>query len=175
MQCAVRADGRQPRPKHEVVNLWTRAMDHTTQAIRDFFGIQQSYPLPYGGPVYQGRNSVDRRELAGGPKPDWLWRVENGKFYYLFEGDKIESRDLVYWTADKVLPRLQAQGLKRIFFEPVHESDFTELAFACHAETGWHGDLYCSSVCGSHRYVRPSSSVAGRRGTTWRTRRAGSG
>lgn len=142
------------RAKHEVVNMWTRAMEFTGDIIRGFFGIKLCEPLPDGGPSYEGKVYIDRSELANGPQDDWLWREENGRFYFMLEGDKVESHDFLRWTADKILPRLQQRGVKRLkFTQPIHESDFTELAFAYKAQTGWHGDLYCSSVCGSHRYI----------------------
>ncbi|MCY3019442.1 MAG: hypothetical protein NTW87_10510 [Planctomycetota bacterium] len=158
-------DARKGRPKHEAVDLWTRACDHTAGIIRGFFGIKPCEPLLTGTPAYTGRNSVAREELAGGRKRDWLWRAENGKFYFLLEGDRIESHDFLYWLADKKLPQLRAQGVTRVTCEPVHESDFTELAFAYHAETGWHGDLFVASICGSQRY-RPAPFYDGWRG--WR-------
>jgi hypothetical protein len=58
---------------------------------------------------------------------------------------------------------LKARGLERVWVEPVHESDFTEDAFAFHAETGWHGDLTVCSICGSRRYV-PAECFDGWRG-----------
>jgi hypothetical protein len=158
-------DQRRGRAKNEVVDLWTRASDHATGLIRGFFGIKPCEPLLTGTPAYTGRNSVERTELAGGRKRDWIWLAEKGKFYFLLEGEKIESHDFLYWLADKKLPKLHAQGIKRVFFEPVHESDFTELGFAYHAETGWHGDLICASICGSQRY-RPAAFYDGWRG--WR-------
>ncbi len=142
-----------PLPANKVIDLWTRAVDYTGEKIRAIFGITPCEPIPFGGPSYAGRNSVPRSELAGGRKPDWLWEAKDGKFYFLLEGERIESHDFLYWTADKILPKMHEQGLKRILFEPIHESDFTELCFANHAETGWHGDLVCTSICGSHRYV----------------------
>ena len=151
------------RAAHEVVDMWTRAMDYTTEIIRGYFGITQCEPLPTGGPLYQGRNSVPREELAGGPQDDWLWRVKDGKFYFLLEGDEIESHDFLYWTADKVLPRLHEQGIRRVSFEPVHESDFTEGCMDFHAQTGWHNDLVVTSICGSRRYV-PAQFYDGWRG-----------
>ncbi|MFA6292933.1 MAG: hypothetical protein WC637_14180, partial [Victivallales bacterium] len=151
------------REKHEIVNMWTRACDYTAEIIRGFFGVKTCQPLLGGGPVYKGRNSVPRGELAGGPQPDWLWTHENGKFYFRLEGEKIERREFLYWLADKKLPQLHARGLKRIMFEPVHESDFTEDAFSYHAQTGWHGDLVVCSICGSRRYV-PADCYDGWRG-----------
>ncbi|MHB9023669.1 MAG: hypothetical protein ACYC7E_05760 [Armatimonadota bacterium] len=141
------------RAPHEIVNMWTRASDHSTQIIRDFFGITQSYPIyPCGdGAPPAGRVYVDRSELADGPQDDWMWRQENGKFYYMRDGEKVESRDILYWTADHTLPKLHAQGVTRMQ-TLCHESDFTALAFAYHAETGEHGELHVASVCGSHRY-----------------------
>jgi len=154
------------RPRHEVIDMWTRAMEYTGDLIRGYFGIKLCHPLPSDGPHYAGKVNVDRSELAGGPQEDWLWREENGKFYFMLEGDKVESRQMPYWMADTVFPRLAAKGCKRVsFIQPFHESDFTELAFAYHAQTGWHSDLYVTSVCGSHRYV-PSEFYDGWRG--WR-------
>lgn len=155
-----------PRAEHEIVNLWTRAMEYTGDIIRGFYGIELCVPQPYGEAAFSGRVSIRREELAGGPREDWLWREENGKFYFRLDGEDIESHDLLYWMADKLLPRLHGRGLRRLsLIQPVHESDFTEMAFAYHAQTGWHGDLYVSSVCGSHRYV-PSAFYDGWRG--WR-------
>ena len=151
------------RQKHEEVNLWTDAYDYTTQIIRDFFGIKTCQPLLSGMPREIGRNSVPRSELAGGRKDDWLWKVENGKFYFKQDEEWVESHDKLYWIADKLLPRLKAQGVERVMFEPVHESDFTEELFANHAEIGWHSDLTVSSICGSRRYV-PAEFYDGWRG-----------
>ncbi|MHB9024772.1 MAG: hypothetical protein ACYC7E_11465 [Armatimonadota bacterium] len=161
-----------PRPKHEVIDMWTRAHEYTGQIIRDFYGITLCHPLPCDGPHYNGRVNIDRKELANGPQPDWLWRVEDGKFYFMLEGDKIESHDFLYWTADKVLPRMAEKGIKRLrFIQPVHESDFTELCFGYKAEQGWHGDFYCTSVCGSHRYV-PADFFGGWQGWEYMARKA---
>jgi hypothetical protein len=151
------------RGKHDEVNMWTEAMDYTTQIIRDFFGIKHCYPLVGGSPSYVGKCQVPREELAKGQQDNWLWKIEDNKFYFLLEGDKIESHDFLYWVADKKLPKLHEAGLKRVWFEPVHESDFTEDCFAFHAQTGWHGDLTVCSICGSRRYV-PSQFYDGWRG-----------
>jgi hypothetical protein len=165
-------DPRRGRPTHEVVDLWTRASDHASGIIRGFFGLKHCEPLLTGTPAYTGRNSVAREELAGGRKRDWLWKADKGKFYFLIEGQKIESHDFLYWVADKKLPALHAQGVSRVTFEPVHESDFTELAFAYHAETGWHGDLNVASICGSQRY-RPAAFYDGWRGWRYLAEKAG--
>lgn len=151
------------RPKHEVVNMWTRAMEYTGDIIRGFFGIKPCVPDPYERLELfsSGKVCVDRSELAGGPKDDWRWREENGRFYFLpAGGDKVESHDLLAWIADHALPELKTKGIRRLWIDPVHESDFTEMAFAYHAQTGWHGDLHVSSVCGTHRYV-PSAFFGG--------------
>ncbi len=158
-----------PRRKHEVVNMWTRAMEHTGDIIRGFYGIKPSVPLAdpvlENRPLHRGKVHIDREELAKGPQDDWLWREENGRFYFMLDGEKVESHDLLRWTADKTLPLMHEKGIKRMYSHTVHESDFTALAFAYHAQTGWHGDLYCSSVCGSHRYV-PAEFYGG--WTAWR-------
>ncbi|HEY3417060.1 MAG TPA: hypothetical protein VGM23_09275 [Armatimonadota bacterium] len=159
------------RPRHEVVNMWTRAMEHSTEIIRGFFGIKNCEPRLSGGPHYHGRNSVPREELANGRQPDWLWQIEDGKFYFLLEGEKIESRDFLYWVGDTVLPRLQERGYQHVWFEPVHESDFTEGCFDFHAQTGWHSDLVVTSICGTRRYV-PSQFYDGWRGWNYLAARA---
>ncbi|HEY3415911.1 MAG TPA: hypothetical protein VGM23_03410 [Armatimonadota bacterium] len=156
-----------PRAAHEVVNMWTRAHEYTGQIIRDFYGITLCAPLPADSPVgVAGTSSIDRAALAKGPQDDWLWRQEHGKFYFMLDGEKIESHEFLDWTADHVLPRMAAQGIKRLrLIQPIHESDFSEMAFAYHAETGWHGDLHVSSVCATHRYA-PAEFFGGWRG--WR-------
>ena len=150
-----------PRPKHEVVNMWTRAMEYTGDIVRGFFGIKLCPTLPViehpsVANIFwptKGQAATSRKELAKGPQDDWLWREEKGKFYFLLEGEKVESHDLLRWIADKVLPGMHKLGLKRYYLGAVHESDFTEFAFDYKAQTGWHGETFCSSICGSHRYV----------------------
>ncbi len=158
-------DPKTPRPRHEVIDMWTRACDMTAEIIRGYFGIKHCQPLPTGGPVYAGRNSIPREELKGGRKKDWLWSYDSkkGEFYFHLDGEKIPRRDFLYWVADKKLPQLHKRGVRRVMFEPIHESDFTEDAFAFHAETGWHGDLTVCSICGSRRYV-PAQCYDGWRG-----------
>ncbi len=156
---------------HDVVDMWTRAMDYTTKVIRGYFGITHCQPLLGGGPVYAGRNSVPREELVNGPQPNWLWKQENGKFYFMLQGEQIERRDFLYWLADTKLPELKERGITRVWFEPIHESDFTEDAFSYHAETGWHGDLVVCSICGSRRYV-PAECYDGWRGWTYLAEKA---
>ena len=148
-------EGRAP---HEIVNMWTRALEHTGDIIRGFFGIKNCYPIPSGSvPVFAGKNSCSIAESREGPRPDWGWRIEGNKFYLkLLDGEnveEVESHDYLHWTADHILPRLAAAGVHRTALDhPIHESDFSELAFLCHAQIGWHSDIYCSSVCGTHRY-----------------------
>jgi hypothetical protein len=153
------------RAPHQIVDMWTRACDHTAAVIRGFFGITPCQPLLSDSPNYAGRNSVAREELIDGPQPNWLWQEDNGKFYFLLDGEKIERRELLYWLADTKLPQLKAQGMTRLSLEPIHESDFTEDAFAYHAQTGWHGDLTVCSICGSRRYV-PAECYAANRSLT---------
>jgi len=160
------------RPQHEVIDMWTRAMDHSSGIIRGFFGIQPSRPQPHldsgGEPLFPEGSKVYVRtaaEVADGPKDDWMWRVEDDKFYFIFRGEKVESHDVQYWMADNVLPELHEKGLTRVSSWWVGQSDFTELCFMNHAQKGWHGDLTVSSVCGVQRFA-PSEFYGGWRG--WR-------
>lgn len=168
------AEGRQ---KHEIVNMWTRAMDHTGDIIRGFFGIRNCYPVASGSvPIFAGKVSCSIAESREGPQPDWGWRLKGDKFYVLLrdgeEVHEVESRDYLHWTADHILPRLAALGVHRTALDhPIHESDFSELAFLCHAQIGWHSDIYCASVCGTHRY-RPADFWGGWEGWNYYRDRA---
>jgi hypothetical protein len=154
---------RQPRKKHEVIDMWTRASDFTAETIRGYFGIKPCVPLLSGGPVISGRACVSREAFKDGRKDNWIWSYDKGEFYYHYDGEKIARRDFLYWVADKKLPQLHEEGIRRVSFQPIHESDFTEEAFAFHAETGFHGDLTVCSICGSRRYV-PAQCFDGWRG-----------
>jgi len=157
----------EPRPKHEVVNLWTRAMEYTGERIRSRYGMELEPPKPNATATFNGTWGVHYAQTADGPKDDWQWRVEDETFYFLLDGDKIESHDLLYWVADTLLPRVATTGRHHFSLTqvPTHQSDFTELGFARKAEAGWHSDLHVSSVCGSQRYA-PAAMYDGWRG--WR-------
>jgi len=156
-----------PRRPHELANMWTRASDYTGGLIRDRYGIKVSPPQPTMWQNQDGKSSAPVREVAEGPKDDWAWRVDGDKFYFKFEGDEIESHDLLYWFADKMLPQFAARHARCAFIIdlPIHESDFTEYRTARKVDGGWHGDMHIVSVCGTHRF-RPASMYDGWRG--WR-------
>jgi len=163
--------GNRPRPQHAVIDLWTRAFDYTREVIAGFFGIKPARPAIIGGPDFHGQNSISREDLPLGPQKDWMWKVEGGKFYFQLMGEKIESHDLLHWYGDRVLPKLAERGVKRFFMEVVLESDFTEDAFAYHAETGWHGDLHVGSVCATRRNV-PAEFFGGWKGWNYMAAKA---
>lgn len=158
----------QPRAQHEIANMWTRAMEYTGDSIRDQFGMKISPPRPNATPTFQGKWGVNHRDTLGTPGTDWRWEVgPDDRFYFLLEGQRIESRELLYWVADEMLPQYAEQGRRHFSLTqiPIHQSDFTEMGFARKADAGWHSDLHVSSVCGTHRYV-PADMYDGWRG--WR-------
>jgi hypothetical protein len=56
-------------------------------------------------------------------------------------------------VADKILPRLARQGIRRFFPEVMSQSDVTEYGLKRKLDDGMHGELHCSSVCSTHRFL----------------------
>ena len=52
-----------------------------------------------------------------------------------------------------MLPLLAKRGIRRFFPEVMSESDVTQLGMRRKLDGGVHGDLHCSSVCATHRFL----------------------
>jgi hypothetical protein len=88
-----------------------------------------------------------------------------GRLRVTIMGEEVDSTETLDLVAEKVLPRLAEQGIRRFFPIPSHESDVTELGLSRKLDSGIHGDHICASVCASHRFF-PSEFWGGIKG--WR-------
>lgn len=93
-------------------------------------------------------------------------RVANGCLRMSIGGEEVDSTEVPYAIAERVLPLLAAQGIKRFFPEVMSESDVTAHGMKRKLDNGVHGDLHCSSVCATHRFF-PSEFWGGIK--AWKT------
>ena len=121
-------------PEHEARNLWWEA-----------------YELVYGGlkQRYKVVHSVVRPEAGCEFYATW---PEKGRLRVSILGEEVDSTEMLYLTADKLLPVLAEQGIRRFFPIDAHASDVTELGMKRKLDNGIHGDLLCASVCATHRF-----------------------
>ncbi len=119
--------------EHLMRDRWLRALEEAQRVMRDAFGIRKPYLLPETGVLY--RCGLD----------------EQGKLLVYIAGEPHEPQDtLAGWA--KYLPALAAAGVRRIFPEPMAESDITEIGYDYKIQTGVHGDLVMSSICNVWEY-----------------------
>ena len=119
--------------EHEAHDLWwaTRAFVYGLSCGQ--FGITPTAPVPEVGLKYQTR-------------------VSEGRLLMNIGGEEVDSTEVPYAIAERVLPVLAAQGIKRFFPEVMNESDVTVLGMKRKLDDGVHGDLHCASVCCTHRF-----------------------
>lgn len=121
-------------PEHEQRNRWKDAYDYCSERARAHFGIRRSRPLP-------------ERTLPYGQ------RLETDGRYMMQVGARwVPSQDWLLAMADDYLPRLAAQGVKRVIPEPISESDPSQRGLECKLHHGIHGDLNVGSCCCTHRF-----------------------
>jgi hypothetical protein len=123
-----------PLPEHEGRDLWWAAHEHVYGGIRAAFGVQPTLVLPEVGLRYSTR-------------------VHDGGVRLTVCGEEVDSREAPYAVADRVLPLLAKQGFRRFFPEVMSQSDVTEYGLMRKADQGIHGELHCSSVCATHRFL----------------------
>ena len=112
---------------------WLRALQHAQGCARAPFHVQTPYVLPETALLYRtGLNAQGRLVM-------WV----AGKPY-------APEDTLAAWAAQ--LPALAAAGVRRIFPEPVAESDVTDNGYTYKLQNGIHGDLITSSVCNVWQY-----------------------
>ena len=119
---------------HEARDLWWAAYEHVGEIIRRPFGITPTVVVPEVGLKYRTR-------------------VAEGKLRMTISGKEVESREVPYAIAERVLPRLAAQGIRRFFPEVMSQSDVTEDGLKRKLDFGVHGDLHCASVCATRRFL----------------------
>ena len=135
-----------PLAEHEARDLWWAAQNHVYGGIRDRCGIAPTVVVPEVGLKY-------------------ATRVHEGRLRVSIAGEEVDSAAVPYAIAERVLPRLAKQGIRRFFPEVMSESDVTVLGMKRKLDDGVHSDLHCASVCATHRFF-PSEFWGGIR--AWR-------
>ena len=120
--------------EHEARDLWWTAHEHVYGGIRKAHGVTATVVRPEMGLKYSTR-------------------VTDGGLKMTVGGVEVDSREVPYAIAEHVLPRLAAAGIRRFFPEVMSESDVTALGMKRKLDAGVHGDLHCSSVCATHRFL----------------------
>lgn len=133
--------------EHEARDLWWECHRHVYGGVRKRYGISESLVRPELGVEQYGTRLAGKR-----------LRVS-------IMGKEVDSTRMLHLTADRLLPRLAQQGIRRMFPIDAHVSDVTELGMVRKLDSGIHGEITCSSVCASHRYF-PSDFWGGIKG--WR-------
>ncbi|MBI4025862.1 MAG: hypothetical protein HY360_12830 [Verrucomicrobia bacterium] len=120
--------------EHEARDLWWAAHEHVNGGIRARFGVQPTVVASEVGLKYETR-------------------MCDGKLRMTIAGKEADSAEAPYSIADRLLPRLAEQGIRRFFPEVMSESDVTQLGLRRKLDGGVHGDLHCASVCATHRFL----------------------
>ena len=134
---------------HEARDLWWAAYEHVGEIIRRPFGITPTVVVPEVGLKYRTR-------------------VAEGKLRMTISGKEVESREVPYAIAERVLPRLASQGVRRFFPEVMSQSDVTADGLKRKLDFGVHGDLHCASVCACAGSCRRTSGEEWLDGNAWR-------
>ena len=119
--------------EHAAHDLWWDAREHVYGLSRAEYGITPTTAVPEVGLAYSTA-------------------VRDGRLRMNIAGEEVDSTEVPYAIAERVLPVLAAQGITRFFPEVMNESDVTVLGMRRKLDAGVHGDLHCSSVCGTHRF-----------------------
>lgn len=139
--------GRKGLADYERRNRWKDAYDYCSDLARSHFGIRRSRPLP-------------ERTLAYGQRLE-----KDGRFMMQVGERWVPSQEWLIAMADDYLPKLAAQGVKRVIPEPISESDPSQRGLECKLHHGIHGDLNVGSCCCTHRF-RPAEFWGGMK--AWR-------
>ncbi|MBI4027960.1 MAG: hypothetical protein HY360_23450 [Verrucomicrobia bacterium] len=119
---------------HEARDLWWAAHEYVNGRIRARFRVQPTVAAPEIGLKYRSR-------------------VVGSKFRMTILDQEVDSVEVPYVIADRLFPRLAAQGIRRFISEVMSESDVTTLGMRRKLDDGVHGDLRCASVCATHRFL----------------------
>lgn len=132
--------------EHEARNLWWEAREFVYGGIRDAFGVQPTPVIPESCMRYSTRVAGQSLRMS-------------------ICGEDVDHTEVLHAVADRILPRLAAQGFRRFFPEVMSQSDVTQIGMRRKLDDGVHGDLHCSSVCATHRFF-PADFWGGIKG--WR-------
>ncbi|MHB9133842.1 MAG: alpha-amylase family protein [Armatimonadota bacterium] len=120
--------------EHEARDLWWDAYQHVYGGIRQQYGV---------------RESVVRPELA----KMYSVRIDDNQLKMAIGGVEVHHTEVPYAIGDHLLPKLAKLGIRRFWPEVMTESDVTQFGMKRKADDGIHGDLHCSSVCATHRFL----------------------
>lgn len=120
--------------EHEAQDLWWEAKAFIYGLSREKFGMTPTMPMPEVGLKYRPR-------------------MAEGHLRMMIADGEVDSTEVPYAIAERVLPVLAAQGIKRFMPEVMSESDVTVLGMKRKLDDGVHGDLHCSSTCATHRFL----------------------
>ena len=135
-----------PLPEHEARDLWWAAYELVTDAVQRRHRVRPTVVLPEVDPPRSGRVHEGRVQLRVGE--EW-----------------VDAAESLYAVADRLLPGIAANGVRRLMNPLIHESDVTVLGLRRKLDTGLDGDLFCGSLCATHRF-QPSEFWGGMK--AWR-------
>ncbi|MBI4027504.1 MAG: hypothetical protein HY360_21135 [Verrucomicrobia bacterium] len=118
---------------HKCRDLWLAACEQVYGGIKRRHGIQPTVVRPECGLVYTAK-------------------FVGKKFKITVQGEPVDPPEVLYALADRTLPVLARQGIRRFFPEAFQQNDVTELGMRRKLDDGIHGGLCCSSVCATHRF-----------------------
>jgi len=131
---------------HEGRDLWWESFQFVYGSIQKQYHVQASVVVPETSLTQYSPTHV----------------LDDG-LHLTICGESVRHDQVPQAIAELVLPRLAKQGFKRFFPEPFGESDVTALGMIRKLDGGVHGDLHCSSLCGTHRFF-PSDFWGGIKG-----------
>jgi hypothetical protein len=140
--------------EHEARGLWLACKEHVYGGIRERYDMTPTVVVPELNLHY--KSTLD---------------TASGVLRIGFADVEVPHQEMLYAVADHLLPRLAAQGIRRLFPDPISESDVTVLGNKRKLEDGPHGDLHCASVCATHRFF-PSEFWGGIEGWRYLYRKA---
>jgi hypothetical protein len=139
--------------EHEARNLWWEAHQHVYGGYRKAYGVKPSVVRPESGCEF------------------YSTRIQGNRLKVSILGKEVDASEMLRLTADRLLPRLAEEGIRRFFPIDAHASDVTELGMRRKLDAGIHGDHQCASVCSTHRFF-PSPFWGGIKDWRYMARRA---
>ena len=135
-----------PLEEHEVRDLWWEAYELVAGQTCRAFNIGRTEVRPEFDPPRSGR-------------------LQEGRLQIRVADEWVDACEAPYAVADRLLPRAAAAGVGRLMNSFVTENDASVLGFKRKLDSGLDGDLFCGSVCGTHRFF-PSEFWGGMK--AWR-------
>ena len=135
-----------PLAVHEARDLWWAAYEHVAGGACRAFHVRRTEVRPEFDPPRNGR-------------------LHAGQLQTKVAGEWVDVREAPYAVADRLLPRAAAAGVRRLMNVFVTENDASVLGLKRKLDSGIDGDLFCGSVCSTHRFY-PSEFWGGM--SAWR-------